>query len=161
MQQLADRTLTVQGPVCGGAGISCNYHNRLAPVSYAGKRAFDVVAATAGLVLSSPMFLLVSIAIKIDSRDPVFQPQMLHGYIQLLRRASIFHSVRYANAEPMTAQGRERRCRLRLPTVRFYLNCRHPVALPRTTGSGQRTNPLTRERAAREGGASGTDGVSK
>jgi hypothetical protein len=63
--------------------VSCNYHNRLAPVSYAAKRAFDVVAATAGLVLSSPMFLLVSIAIKIDSRDPVFQPQMLHGYIQL------------------------------------------------------------------------------
>jgi lipopolysaccharide/colanic/teichoic acid biosynthesis glycosyltransferase len=83
MQQLVDRTSTVQGPVCGGAGNPAIATTNGAPVSYAGKRAFDVVAATAGLVLSSPMFLLVSIAIKIDSRDPVFQPQMLHGYIQL------------------------------------------------------------------------------
>jgi hypothetical protein len=41
-----------------------------------------------------------------------------------------------------------------------------PQSLPnsgrcRGSESGRRTNPLTRERAAREGGASGTDGVTK
>ena len=77
MQQLANRTSTVQSPVCDGAG---NPAIAWAPVSRAAKRAFDVVAATVGLILSSPTFLLVSIAIKIDSRGPVFRPQMLHGY---------------------------------------------------------------------------------
>jgi lipopolysaccharide/colanic/teichoic acid biosynthesis glycosyltransferase len=77
MQRLANRTSTVQGPVCDGAGDPAI---AWAPVSRAAKRAFDVVAATAGLILSSPTFLLVSIAIKIDSRGPVFRPQMLHGY---------------------------------------------------------------------------------
>jgi lipopolysaccharide/colanic/teichoic acid biosynthesis glycosyltransferase len=48
--------------------------------SRAAKRAFDIVAATIGLILLSPTFLLVVIAIKIDSRGPVFRSQMLHGY---------------------------------------------------------------------------------
>src|ERR1700726_55697 len=77
MQQLANRTSAVQSPVCDGAG---NPAIAWAPVSRAAKRAFDVFAATVGLILSSPTFLLVSIAIKIDSRGPVFRPQTLHGY---------------------------------------------------------------------------------
>src|SRR5216683_1438085 len=76
MQQLANRTSTVQSPVCDRAD---NPAIAWAPVSRAAKRALDVVAATVGLILSSPTFLLVSIAIKIDSRGPVFRPQMLHG----------------------------------------------------------------------------------
>jgi lipopolysaccharide/colanic/teichoic acid biosynthesis glycosyltransferase len=36
------------------------------------KRGFDIVAATAGLVLLSPLIILVSLAIKLDSRGPVF-----------------------------------------------------------------------------------------
>src|SRR5262249_5744609 len=44
------------------------------------KRVFDAVAAAAGLLLLSPLFLLVSIAIKLDSPGPVFFRQTRHGY---------------------------------------------------------------------------------
>jgi lipopolysaccharide/colanic/teichoic acid biosynthesis glycosyltransferase len=36
------------------------------------KRAFDIIAATTGLLLLSPLIILVSLAIKVDSREPVF-----------------------------------------------------------------------------------------
>lgn len=38
----------------------------------AGKRAFDVAASAAGLVLLSPLFLLVAAAVKLGSAGPVF-----------------------------------------------------------------------------------------
>jgi lipopolysaccharide/colanic/teichoic acid biosynthesis glycosyltransferase len=41
---------------------------------------FDIAAATVGLILLSPTFLLVAIAIKIDSRWPVFHPQTVYRY---------------------------------------------------------------------------------
>ncbi len=44
------------------------------------KRSFDVFAATVGLIVLSPLFLAVSIAIKLDSRGPVFFRQMRHGF---------------------------------------------------------------------------------
>ncbi len=44
------------------------------------KRAFDVFAATVGLIVLSPLFLVVSIAIKLDSRGPIFFRQMRHGF---------------------------------------------------------------------------------
>jgi Undecaprenyl-phosphate glucose phosphotransferase len=44
------------------------------------KRSFDVFAATVGLIVLSPLFLVVSIAIKLDSRGPVFFRQMRHGF---------------------------------------------------------------------------------
>jgi lipopolysaccharide/colanic/teichoic acid biosynthesis glycosyltransferase len=44
------------------------------------KRAFDVIAATSGLILLSPTFLLVSMAIKIESHGPVFCPQVRYDY---------------------------------------------------------------------------------
>ena len=44
------------------------------------KRAFDIVAATAGLIMFSPLFLIVSLAIKLDSPGPVFFRQTRHGY---------------------------------------------------------------------------------
>jgi Undecaprenyl-phosphate glucose phosphotransferase len=44
------------------------------------KRSFDVFAATVGLIVFSPLFLIVSIAIKIDSRGPIFFRQMRHGF---------------------------------------------------------------------------------
>jgi lipopolysaccharide/colanic/teichoic acid biosynthesis glycosyltransferase len=43
------------------------------PSRRAAKRAFDIVAAITGLILFSPTFLLVSLAIKIDSGGPVFR----------------------------------------------------------------------------------------
>jgi putative colanic acid biosynthesis UDP-glucose lipid carrier transferase len=44
------------------------------------KRAFDIVVAIMGLVVFSPTFLLVSMAIKLDSRGPVFRRRRLYGY---------------------------------------------------------------------------------
>ena len=44
------------------------------------KRAFDLVCATVGLIVLSPLFLVVSIAIKLDSRGPVFFRQIRHGF---------------------------------------------------------------------------------
>ena len=81
--RLGNRTSTVPDPVCGKAIDPSIATSDWAPVflfSRDGKRAFDIVAATVGLILFSPMFLLVLIAIKIDSRGPVFRRQMLRGY---------------------------------------------------------------------------------
>ena len=44
------------------------------------KRAFDIVAAGIGLLLFSPILLIVSIAIKLDSRGPVFCRETRYGY---------------------------------------------------------------------------------
>jgi len=44
------------------------------------KRGFDIVAAVVGLLLLSPLLLIVSIAIKLDSRGPVLFRQTRHGY---------------------------------------------------------------------------------
>lgn len=44
------------------------------------KRGFDIVAAVTGLVLLSPLLLMVSVAIKLDSRGPVLFRQTRHGY---------------------------------------------------------------------------------
>jgi lipopolysaccharide/colanic/teichoic acid biosynthesis glycosyltransferase len=44
------------------------------------KRAFDIVVASIGLILFSPIFLLSSLAIKIESRGPAFDRQQRHSY---------------------------------------------------------------------------------
>jgi Undecaprenyl-phosphate glucose phosphotransferase len=44
------------------------------------KRAFDFCAAGLGLLLLSPLLAVVSLAIKLDSRGPVFFRQNRHGY---------------------------------------------------------------------------------
>jgi lipopolysaccharide/colanic/teichoic acid biosynthesis glycosyltransferase len=44
------------------------------------KRLFDIIVSAAGLILLSPLFLVVSIAIKLDSRGPVFSREILYGY---------------------------------------------------------------------------------
>ncbi len=44
------------------------------------KRSFDLVLATIGLVVISPLFLIVSIAIKLDSPGPIFFRQTRHGF---------------------------------------------------------------------------------
>ncbi|UPK02288.1 undecaprenyl-phosphate glucose phosphotransferase [Bradyrhizobium sp. 170] len=52
----------------------------LTPFNRAIKRAFDVAAAIAGLILVSPLFVIVPLAIKLDSRGPVLFRQTRHGY---------------------------------------------------------------------------------
>jgi Undecaprenyl-phosphate glucose phosphotransferase len=44
------------------------------------KRAFDMAAAFAGLLLLAPLFVMVALAIKLDSRGPIFFRQKRHGY---------------------------------------------------------------------------------
>jgi lipopolysaccharide/colanic/teichoic acid biosynthesis glycosyltransferase len=49
------------------------------------KRLFDIVAASASLVLLSPIILVVSAAIKLDSRGPIFSREALYGYGNSIR----------------------------------------------------------------------------
>ena len=56
------------------------FQSPLNPFNRAIKRAFDVAAAIVGLVLLSPFFVLVALAIKADSRGPVLFRQTRHGY---------------------------------------------------------------------------------
>ena len=48
------------------------------PFNAFAKRAFDIVAAAIGLFVFSPMFLLASLAIRLNSRGPVFSAQVWH-----------------------------------------------------------------------------------
>jgi undecaprenyl-phosphate galactose phosphotransferase/putative colanic acid biosynthesis UDP-glucose lipid carrier transferase len=53
------------------------------------KRLLDIIAATTGLILFSPMLLLTSLAIKLDSSGPIFIRGGLYGFsnraVQVLR----------------------------------------------------------------------------
>ena len=44
------------------------------------KRAFDLAFATTSLIVLSPLFLFVSLAIKLNSSGPIFFRQMRHGF---------------------------------------------------------------------------------
>jgi len=57
------------------------------------KRLFDIGAATASLILLSPIILIVSAAIKIDSRGPIFSRETLYEYRNRPIRALKFRSV--------------------------------------------------------------------
>ena len=58
------------------------------------KRLFDVVASGVGLLLLSPLFLLVAIWIKLDSPGPVFYRQVRVGRYNRAFRISKFRSMR-------------------------------------------------------------------
>jgi Undecaprenyl-phosphate glucose phosphotransferase len=65
------------------------------------KRAFDMIAAGFGLALLSPIFVLVALAIKLDSRGPVFFRQIRHGYNNEQIRVFKFRSMdSTSNSEP-------------------------------------------------------------
>jgi len=53
------------------------------------KRVVDIVAATVGLILFSPILLITSIAIKLDSQGPIFIREVRYAYnnraIQVLK----------------------------------------------------------------------------
>jgi exopolysaccharide biosynthesis polyprenyl glycosylphosphotransferase len=63
---------------------------RLSRASRASKRAFDVVLTALGLIVLAPMFLIVAIAIKLDSRGPVFFLQPRRG-----RNHKIFEIIKF------------------------------------------------------------------
>jgi exopolysaccharide biosynthesis polyprenyl glycosylphosphotransferase len=63
---------------------------RLSRMVHAVKRATDIVGAGLGLLVLAPLFLLVAIAIKLDSRGPVFFRQLRRG-----RAGSTFSIVKF------------------------------------------------------------------
>jgi exopolysaccharide biosynthesis polyprenyl glycosylphosphotransferase len=65
------------------------------------KRAFDIACAATILVLTSPLFLLIAIAIKLDSKGPVFYLQDRVGLDGAVFKLIKFRSMR-ANAEKAT-----------------------------------------------------------
>jgi exopolysaccharide biosynthesis polyprenyl glycosylphosphotransferase len=58
------------------------------------KRTFDVIAAAIGLILLSPLFVMVAAAIKLDSRGPAFFRQTRHGFNNESIRVFKFRSMR-------------------------------------------------------------------
>ena len=58
------------------------------------KRLFDVVASGLGLIVMSPLFLILAIWIKIDSKGPVFYRQVRIGYKNKDFRIFKFRSMR-------------------------------------------------------------------
>jgi putative colanic acid biosynthesis UDP-glucose lipid carrier transferase len=56
------------------------FQSPLTPFNRALKRAFDIAAAIVGLIAVSPLFVIVPLAIKLDSRGPVLFRQTRHGF---------------------------------------------------------------------------------
>lgn len=59
-----------------------------------GKRVFDLILASIGLVLSLPLFPLIALAIKLESRGPVFFKQLRIGQ-SLPNRVDIFMMYKF------------------------------------------------------------------
>jgi exopolysaccharide biosynthesis polyprenyl glycosylphosphotransferase len=70
----------------------------LSPSSRLLKRAFDLVGAALGLIVLSPLFLAIAIAIKLDSRGPVFFRQLRRGERETTFRIYKFRTM-VADAE--------------------------------------------------------------
>ena len=58
------------------------------------KRLFDIIASGCGLLVLSPILLVVAIWIKLDSRGPVFYRQVRVGYKNKDFRIFKFRSMR-------------------------------------------------------------------
>ena len=58
------------------------------------KRLFDIVASGLGLIILSPLFLILAIWIKLDSKGPVFYRQVRVGYKNKDFRIFKFRSMR-------------------------------------------------------------------
>lgn len=77
----------------------------LAGWRYIAKEIEDRLIAAFVLVLTSPLFALIAIAIRLDSPGPVFFRQMRHGYnnqlIRVLKFRTLYHHASDANAEKL------------------------------------------------------------
>lgn len=70
------------------------------------KRTLDIVGATAGLLVTAPLCLIIAVAIKLDSRGPVFFRQVRVGKAGKLFRIIKFRSM-VADAEQRRSQLRD------------------------------------------------------
>ena len=75
------------------------------------KRLFDIVASGCGLLVLSPVLLIVAIWIKLDSRGPVFYRQVRVGYKNKDFRIFKFRSMRIGSDKGslVTIDGRDPR----------------------------------------------------
>ena len=75
------------------------------------KRIFDIVASGLGLILLSPVFVLLAVWIKLDSKGPVFYRQVRVGYKNRDFRIFKFRSMRMGadNGSLVTIGGRDPR----------------------------------------------------
>jgi lipopolysaccharide/colanic/teichoic acid biosynthesis glycosyltransferase len=76
---------------------------RPSPITLAQKRALDIVGAVVGLFLLLPIFVVVAVAIKVDSRGPVFFRQERVGYRGRSFRIFKFRSMCVGAAKVGTA----------------------------------------------------------
>jgi lipopolysaccharide/colanic/teichoic acid biosynthesis glycosyltransferase len=63
------------------------------PSDRAAKRAFDILVAIAGLFFFSPLLLLVAIAVKLETRGPLFSSQVARGFNNELIRPLRFRTT--------------------------------------------------------------------
>ncbi|WP_102957978.1 undecaprenyl-phosphate glucose phosphotransferase [Mangrovicella endophytica] len=73
----------------------------LADWDWIAKRIFDLVIASVALVLLSPVFLATAIAIKLDSKGPVFFRQKRHGFNNQIIDVFKFRSLDHAMSDPL------------------------------------------------------------
>jgi Undecaprenyl-phosphate glucose phosphotransferase len=77
----------------GSIGTIQVLHPPLSDLEHFAKRGLDVLVASLGIVVLAPVFLVVSLAIKLDSRGPILFRQTRHGYnnqpIQVLKFRSM------------------------------------------------------------------------
>ncbi|WP_284267085.1 undecaprenyl-phosphate glucose phosphotransferase [Bradyrhizobium iriomotense] len=82
------------------------FQSPLTPFNRAIKRGVDIVVASAGLVVTSLLFVIVPLAIKLESRGPAFFRQTRHGYnnepIRVLKFRSMTVMEDGDNFKPVT-----------------------------------------------------------
>lgn len=76
-----------------GAMASLELTRPMSPAATALKRLFDLVSATAALVVLSPLFAVVALLIKLDSPGPVFFLQSRYGFNQRRFRIVKFRTM--------------------------------------------------------------------
>jgi exopolysaccharide biosynthesis polyprenyl glycosylphosphotransferase len=68
------------------------------------KRVFDVVIATTFLVFAAPVIAIAALAIKLDTRGPVFFVQSRHGYNHRVIRVFKFRTMTVMEVGPIVVQ---------------------------------------------------------
>ncbi len=76
------------------------------------KRAFDVAAASFGLLLLAPLFAVIAALIKLDSPGPVFFRQRRHGFNQKEFRVFKFRTMSTLDDGPVIRQARRNDARV-------------------------------------------------
>jgi len=95
---------TVDRRLDANAAVICVSGGFSRPGSAFAKRIFDIVVSAALIAVLSPVLLLTAIAVKLDSRGPVFFRQMRHGLNNRIIGVLKFRSMRHGPAEKEVRQ---------------------------------------------------------